>query len=138
MGSDALSAVQAGIYARLAGYAPLTALLAGGAGGIYDYAPLNAAFPHVIAGEAAARAFGTQDSVGMEVAVAFHVYSRAKGGTEARDIIAALAAALDGYALSLAGHRAVSTRHVSSELRMEADGLTRHGTVIFDIITEPL
>ena len=52
MSSDGLWDVQKGVYAALSAYAPLTALLAGGAAGILDKVPAATPLPYLVLGEA--------------------------------------------------------------------------------------
>lgn len=72
------NALQAGIYARLAGYAPLTTRLGGVR--IYDHIPQGSAFPYVMLGDDTATELDTKTSGGWEVTVTMHAWDYAAAG----------------------------------------------------------
>jgi hypothetical protein len=137
MSQDSCWPVQAGVYARLAGYAPLTALLAGGAESVYDHVPQGSAFPYIVLGTMRAQPFETQAGGGYDIVLEVESYSRALGMKEARGLMEAVAGALHDETFPVTGQRLVFCRLVAQESRLSPDGETRTGTQRFRLITEP-
>lgn len=131
MATDSTAAVQAALYGVLAADAGLSALNAG----VYDHVPAGASFPYVTLGEMTAKPLGES---GCDIVAALHVHSRAPGMKEAREVLSALDAALDGADFIVAGHSLVLCRRTDSETRIETDGITRRGTARFRIVTDSI
>jgi len=68
--------LQAGIYARLTGYAPLTALVTG----VYDHAPPDAEPPYVLIGDDTAIDWSTKGNNGWETTLTIHCWDYEKAG----------------------------------------------------------
>jgi hypothetical protein len=127
--------LQQSIFAALSADAILTALL--GPGRIYDDVPQGTALPYVTLGAATAQDWSTGSEDGTEHLVTVHVWSGARGKTEAHEILGAIRAALHDQPLGLVGHSLINLRHERSEVRRDADGETIHGTARFRAVTEP-
>jgi hypothetical protein len=127
-------ALQKAMRAKLAGDAALTALLGGPA--IYDDVPQGTREPYVAFGEIAARDWSTKDGRGAEHFVTLNVWSRERGRRQAYDIIAAIASALDGSALTLDGHRLVNLATASWTVLRESPGELYRGIVRLRATTE--
>lgn len=136
MPQDSLWPVQAAIYGVLAGEPALTALLADGGSSVFDHVPQGSAFPYIVLGESAGAPLETQTGGGCDTTIDIHAYSRTLGMKEAKAIMAAIADALHGQDFAVTGHRLVFCRLTSQTLRQE--GETRHATLRFRIITEPV
>jgi hypothetical protein len=134
MSMDADLALQRAIYARLAADENLAALIGAR---LYDNVPGDTGFPYVTLGEALVGDNGTGDSEGAEHRLAFNVYSRGGGRSEAKAIMGALDAALRDAALTLDGFTLVNLRFLDAETRREPDGATWRGTIRFRAATEP-
>lgn len=131
----AAAELQKAIFAALAGYAELVAMLGGPR--IHDHAPANVPFPYVTFGRASAYDWGTATEPGSEHFLAIHAWSRSKGRSEAAAILAAVHARLHDAALPLAGHVLVNLREQSREVRFDHDHGVHHGTARFRAVTEP-
>ena len=80
----------------------------------------------------------TQDSRGYDITLTVHSYSRASGFKELRALMAAVHDILHGAALTPPGQHVTLCDEVSSDTRLESDGITRHGLQRFHIVTEPV
>ncbi|HYD17051.1 MAG TPA: DUF3168 domain-containing protein [Patescibacteria group bacterium] len=138
MSQDSCWPVQAGVYARLGSFAPLTALLASGASGVYDHVPPGSAFPYIVLGMMRAEPFETQRGGGYDIVLEVQSYSRALGMKEARGLMEAVASALHDETFPIEGQRLVFCRLVAQESRLSPDGETRTGSQRFRLLTEPL
>jgi hypothetical protein len=136
MGANCDAALQKAIYDRLAAFAGLTGLLAGGSASVHDHVPAGASFPYVVIGDAESAFHGTQATSGRDSRFTIHAYSRASGLKEVRDIVTALHAALEDAPLDVAGQQVVLCRVENSETRQAGDGETRHGALRLRIVTE--
>jgi hypothetical protein len=137
MSSDSNWTVQAGVFSQLTGTPALTALLAAGAGGIFDHVPAGAAFPYVVLGEMASSPLDTAGVSGNEISLAIHAYSRKTGMQQVRAIMQAVYDSLHDADFAVTGQSLVLCRCKGSSTQLGDDGLTRHGTQHFRIITEP-
>ena len=133
---SANAALQAAIFATLAGDPGLTALV--GPPRIFDDVPQDAPFPYISFGVSIDRDWSTSTEPGDEHLATLHVWSRARGRREADAILGALRAALHDRALTLDGHRLVNLRHEFSEARADPDSDTYHGIFRLRAVTEPL
>jgi hypothetical protein len=137
MSADSSLDVQSGVYTLLTATSALTALLAGGAGGILDHVPPETDFPYVVLGETHCVPVDGQCFSGNDVTLTLHTYSRGAGMRETRSIMAAVYEALHNADFAVPSQVLVLCRCLESETRLEDDGLTRHGLQRFQIITEP-
>ena len=136
---SASTALQQSVFAALAADTPLTALI--GASRIVDDVPQGTPLPYLTFGQSTERDWSTggdpDTEDGSEHIFTLHVWSKARGKKEARDIIGAIRAVLHDQALTLSGHRLVNLRHEFSEARRDPDGETIHGLARFRAVTEP-
>ena len=133
MTGDAQAAVQSAVYGVLVADAGVTALVGAR---VYDHVPSNAVFPYLSIGEAEAEPFDDKTKSGMMQALEIHTWSRARGATETKDVMAAVAAALHRAGLTVTGHELAWIRFTKSEVMLEDDGLTRHGVQTFEVATQ--
>ncbi|HUS97215.1 MAG TPA: DUF3168 domain-containing protein [Hyphomicrobiaceae bacterium] len=129
-------ALQAALHAALVANAPVTTLLQGDH--IYDHVPRGRAYPYVTFGQTTERDWSAGNDRGQEHIVTLHMWSQARGRSEAQAIMEAMRGGLHDQAIALAGHRLVNLRHEFSEVRRDADGETFHGIVRLRAVTEPL
>lgn len=73
-----LNALQAGIYARLTGYAALTSVI--GSGKVFDHVPQGQAAPYVVIGEDAVAGADCKSSNGWEFIITIHCWDFEKAG----------------------------------------------------------
>jgi len=125
-------ALQKAIFTALTGDAILMAMIEA----VHDHVPENADFPYVTIGEDSVEEFGAKTFVGARHTLALHVWSRARGRLEAKDVIARLRAVLDGAALTLVGQTLVDLRFVGEETMLDDDRLTYHGIARFRALTQ--
>ncbi len=131
-------ALQAALYAHLAGDAALTAHL-GDPLRLYDVPPWDPVFPFAVFGRAEATPSDADDGV-VEHVVHVHVWSRYGGRQEAKAIAAALRASLEAAPLTLpAGFEAwrlVSLRPVYTDVFRGTDGRTTQAIIRLRAVTE--
>lgn len=127
--------LQKAVFAALAGDGALLAALGGPR--IHDHAPANVPFPYVTFGRATAYDWATATEDGGEHLFTLHVWSRARGRSEAAAIMAAVRARLHDADLALAGHVLVNLREESQEMRFDDDHGVHRGTMRFRAVTEP-
>lgn len=142
--------VQPALFTTLTQDAGLIALFAGLTAGtadvprVFDRIPadsatkkISAVFPYVELGEILALPDEDQCHDGATVLCSLHVWSRAVGKVEARQLAAAVALAVDSP-ITIAGHQVVT--HEIEAIRDGAggDGLTTHRIVEVRYETQPL
>lgn len=115
----ALSAVQKAIYTALSAV-PMT---------VYDDVPENAAFPYASIGETSLTDAGNKTGNADDQYETVHVWSRAKGFKECKDMMAAVVKALSGAVYSEQGYGIVFVELDQLTTLRDPDGLTRHGVV---------
>ena len=98
--------------------------------------PQSTAHPYLVVGEATAAPFDSKTEDGMEQTIALHSWSTYNGMSEIKSIMDAVVAVLDRADLTVAGHDLVDIRFLSSEAKLEEDGVTRHGIQKFQVLTE--
>ncbi len=124
------AALQTALYARLANYAPLSAL----ADAVYDHVPQDAAFPYVQVGEIDGTEWDTDTSLGSDDTVTIHVWSRYRGRLETHQIQDAIYGALHRHALAVDGAHVVTVEFEFADSLLDPDGLTRHGVQRFRVL----
>lgn len=142
--------LQAAIYTRLAGFAPLTDLLptyaysGGSVPAIFDQVPQasdsgsDAPFPYVRMAGPTDFEEDTDTETGFQSTVIIHTWSRARGNEEAQEIQAQIYAALHWYeGLAVTGFGVSGIFQEFSEIMTGPDGITRHGVQRFRVIYEP-
>lgn len=136
MTADSQLPVQAAMVAALKAASAVTSLLANGAASVLDDVAPDTPYPYLAVGETTGRRWDTKTEGGMDQQVTLHTWSRYRGLKEAKEIMAAVVAALDGQALAVTGHDLVDLRLEFSEVLLDPDGLTRHGVQRFRVLTE--
>jgi hypothetical protein len=117
--------MQKAVYARLAAFAGLTAIVSTR---VYDgVAPQNPTFPYVVVGDTTTIPFDTHSTTGGEHTVMVHGWSQYRGSKEIKQIQDQIYSALHRYALSVTGVATVDCEIEFAESFNDDDGLTRHG-----------
>ena len=132
--ASASFALQAAIFSKLTGDAPVLAALGGPR--IYDDVPRQPTFPYVTYGQSTVRDWSTGTDDAHEHIITLHVWTRASGRKPAHEISSAIEAAIDQQALVLDGYRLITLRHEFSDVRREADNETWRGIVRLRAVTE--
>ncbi len=135
MSADSQWALQSAIFATLSADAGVKSLI-GDPARIFDHVPPESVFPYVVIGEASSGPFDAKTQDGMEQTLTLHAWSRYRGLKEIKDIMAAVANALDQQALNLAGHTLILLHFEFGTTFLDSDGLTRHGVQRFRAITQ--
>jgi hypothetical protein len=137
--ADRTLEIQAAIYAALVADAGVGALVGDK---IYDaaYDPATATGtpvpPYITIGAVSAIPMDGTLLRGMEHLFDVHVWSEKPGAVECRQIMAAVYGALHWADLTLSAGTAVFCRMTSRRDFADPDGVTTHGVVTFEIITD--
>lgn len=132
--ADIAGDFQRALFARLTTYAPLAALIGTRA---FDRITPDAPFPYLTIFDAQLVEDGDDCRDGDEVNVDIHVWSRAVGSLEAKQIAGHVRKALHQYDLMLgADHALVDLSFTGSRFLRDPDGLTTHGVVSFRALTQ--
>jgi hypothetical protein len=126
--------LQKAIHAALAGDPALTAKLGGGK--IYDVTPASPQFPYVSFGRTSLYDWSTGTEIGFEQLFTVHVWSKARGKSEALEIMELARRRLADAALPLETHHLVSLRLEFSEVRYDDDLAVHHGLLRFRALIE--
>jgi hypothetical protein len=130
--NDPALAVQGAYVARLK--SQITAV----ASRVYDRAPQNVVFPFIQIGDIQTVEDGADCIDGTEVFVTLHVWSRAVGRVEARQVAASCRLALHEWLpdLTANGFRCVEHMHRDTRVMEDPDGLTSHGILNFRLLID--
>lgn len=130
--SDPAAAVQAAYVARLKAQVPAVS------NRVYDRAPQNVAFPYVQIGDIQTVEAGADCIDGTEVFVTLHVWSRAVGRVEARQIASSCRLALHEWLpdLTSANFRCVEHMHRDTRTLDDPDGITSHSVATFRLLID--
>ncbi|MBV8938964.1 MAG: DUF3168 domain-containing protein [Alphaproteobacteria bacterium] len=112
------------------------ATLSGMVSGVYDFVPQAVSYPYVTLGEAAAHDWSTGTLAGVDYLLAFHVYSRSGGRTEALNIMARLYVLLHQASLAVSGQSLIALRFAGSRIQLQPDGATYQGVIQFHALVE--
>jgi len=129
-------ALQTAVLARLAADPDLVASAL--AGRIWDAAPRDPGFPHLVVDQAVSRDRSGLDTPLAEHRLTLRVFSRKGGRREALTLAGLVEAALEAGDLALDGHRLVLIRRDATEVRLLKDRLTAEAALRFVALTEPL
>jgi hypothetical protein len=132
MSADSSWPLQQAIFTALTGDATLMGTITG----VFDHVPQGTVFPYVTVGENTARAFRAVGIQGIEATLVLHVWSRARGRKEVKEIMAEIHRILDDAALAVAGHALVNLRFEFSESILAGDGMTEHGVARYRAVTQ--
>lgn len=99
------------------------------AGHVYDASPASVPFPHVEIAAIQVLDDGAACIDGFELFATINVWSRATGQRQAREICAAIRAAVHDHDLPVAGYALIELQHRRTLTRRDADGQTTQGVV---------
>lgn len=100
-------------------------------GRVYDSVPPSATFPYVTLGDGQVLPDKAGCIDGVEVSLQVDVWSRAVGYGEAKQIGAAIVAALDDQSLAVDGFNVTVFELEAVRYLRDPDGRTRHGAITF-------
>lgn len=127
--------LQKAVFAALSADAALAAALGGPK--IYDLAPTKVAFPYITFGRTTVYDWSTGTENGTEHLFTLHVWSKARGRSEALDIVELVRTRLHGAELALEGYNLVNLREEFSETRYDDDLGVHHGILRYRAVIEP-
>lgn len=128
-------ALQDAMRAALLAHQPLVTLLQGQH--VYEEQPRGAKMSFVSLGDIETRDWSVADQKAHEHFVKLDVRTNQRSRKLAQDIAAAIETALDGAALTLAGHRLVNLRLIFWTVAREKNAETYGATLRFRAATEP-
>lgn len=105
---------------------------------IFDEAPRGTAPPYVTFGDGQWRDWSTATERGGQQTLTLDVWTDHRGTRKALAIAERIAAALDGAALTLEGHRLIDLRLDAIETRREGAGRLARATLRFRATTETI
>lgn len=127
-------ALQKALIAHLKADAAVQALL-GEPARVWDAAPADPGFPHLLIGRCESRPVGA-DGGGVEQALTLTVVSRFRGTEEAKAALAAVRSALNDASLDADGVRTVSLRVSFADVFPGADGARTFAVLRVRAVTE--
>ena len=130
MSADSSWELQKAIYAALTGDGALMAMITG----VHDHVPQEADFPYVTIGE------GTTTFIGrgsVELTLVLHVWSRARGRKEAKQILVEINRILNEANLTVPGFVLMWLFFDFSRTLLDSDGATYHGITRYSAKTYP-
>lgn len=125
-------ALQQEVYSKLSASTALMALI----NGVFDGVSQAIDFPYITIGDISARDVSNAEISGVDYRLNIHIWSREAGHKQTADIIDVLYALLHNGSLSVSGKTLVAMRIFSSEIKLENDGLTRHGILKLQIVLQ--
>jgi len=134
MSGEASWALQKSVFEALTANGDLMASISG----VYDHVPADTAFPYVTIGETAVTDWSSKTFDGQAHSFVLHVWSRARGRKEVKELLALTYDTLNGAALSVDAQQLVVLRFDFAQTLLDADGLTFHGIQRFRAVTRAL
>lgn len=110
---------------------------AGGVGNrVFDSVEAGAAFPYISIGDVQVVAELGEETDAADSAITIHAWSRVKGFVEVKQIGASVIAALHDQSLNIDSGAVQSMLLESVRYLRDPDGLTSHGVLTFNILTD--
>lgn len=128
--------VQLAVYSGLTQDAGLIAALPLGAESITAFPVPGLVMPYVVVAATTGAPQDTQTYAGRDTRITVEVYSRAPGGSEARELLEKAAAAFVNSELALPGQVVVLRQVLDSRCVRESDGQTYYGTLSLRIVSD--
>ena len=131
-------AIVTAVYARLVGFADLTALLAS-ATSVYSFVQQEATsadsgFPYVSIGNTTSVPFDSDTNLGFNATVTIHSFARGRTPKTIMEIMGEIYTALHRYDLAVSGYNLVDCLwDDTAEVLQEQDAMTFHGLQRFRI-----
>ena len=133
-----------GVIARLKATSGLTALLAGGANGVYGHVPQDALFPYVRVGDITGIDWSNKVETGQEMSFAVHCFAQEKGESATHQLQGLVHGALhyQESALTVSGFSVVIlqfvNRYTSPEFVEPQNDSFTHGIMNFRVLLREL
>lgn len=132
--------VQKGIYETLINNAPLMASVVRVSDDVPQPSDAGdiANFPYVTIGEDVFTDISTDAELMSQVSITIHVWSRAAGRKETKEIQSLIYNALNRAEIVESGYHFININETQSESRLDSDGQTRHGIQTYNLLIEEL
>lgn len=105
--------------------------------GIWDWVPEDqdpgTTFPYITIGDVVGRRWRALNDDGWKGTFTLHVFSEFRGFEEATEIMGALVDAVESEPMTIDGVDVTLVNYVNHYTIRDADGLTRHIPVVFDV-----
>ncbi len=131
--TDPSGALQAAIVAQLNADAQIVGLIDDR---IYDRVPNLPTYPYVAFGDTQVLPELGEGTDSVEAFVTIHVWERFKGFDNVKSVAKLIAASLHDAELTIAGNVLLSILLQSSRTLRDPDGLTSHGVLTFQVLTD--
>jgi hypothetical protein len=131
--ADRVPEAQKAVVARLKAHTGTNAIIAGR---VYDRPPQDVVFPYVSLGPVTAIPFDAQGLRGSDMLFTLHLWTRTPGAIGMRLLAAQVYAALHWHALTLDAGTAVMCRINGRREITDPDGITSHGMLDLQILTD--
>lgn len=116
--SGAAEAVQAAVVAALEAHAPIAGLVSG----IFEGAPVRAAWPYVVIDDGATNDWSHKSGRGREHRIGLIVWDDGDSPARLHGLMAEVEAAIEGIDAALDGHRLASLVFLGSRVVRDPDG----------------
>lgn len=117
--------LQQAIVASLTAHAPLATAVTG----VFDHAPDDQPMPYLTLGDDVVSDWSTKDASGTEHRIVLHIWSRAPGRREAKQLMALAQDALLAQSPQPADRRLINLRFLQASVLVSDDGLIHHGVI---------
>lgn len=134
--TDLILSSQQAVVAALAADAAVQSLLGSSPVRLYDHVPPGAVFPYAVVGGTHVTPYDTHSEKGFEQVITLEIYSRYRGGKEAKDIFQAFYNVLHRAVLVISGGVFLSSQLHSVDFVLGDDGLTYHAAARFAVIVQ--
>jgi len=134
MSMTSLWPLQKALYAALVANSDVITSLGGAR--LYDEVPAAALYPYVTFGSATASPLGEDGNEGAEHNVTLEVWSQRRGSGQAKQVLSALAAALDEERFTLAGAVLVDLQVTKIKCDWDEEDLLTKGSLILRAVTQ--
>jgi hypothetical protein len=116
--SGAAEAVQAAVVTALGGHMPIASVVSG----IFEGAPMRAAWPYVVIDDGATSDWSHKSGRGREHRIGLSVWDDGESPVRLHQLMAEVEVAIEGIGAALDGHRLVSLVFLGSRVVRDADG----------------
>lgn len=134
MSMTSLWPLQKALYARLAANPDVITSLGGAR--LYDEVPATALYPYVTFGSATASPLGEDGNESAEHKVTLDVWSQRRGSGQAKQVLSALAAALEEETFTLAGAVLVDLQVTKITCDWDEEDLLTKGSLVLRAVTQ--
>lgn len=125
--------IQVGMKEKLEADTILAALVPGG---FHDYVPNRTTEPYITFGEIDSSEWDTKTWNGQDCTLSIHVWATDEGRKLCKEIMDRVYAVLHRQKLTVVGASVVHVRYLESNVDLDVDGITHHGTARYQILVQ--